>query len=77
MEFVDAPDVRHFLSGLQLFNGVDIRMVGPFLARTHRIDLPAGEVLLSPENSNASVFVILSGALVGYFGMMLIVDLFC
>ncbi len=63
MEFVDAPDVRHFLSGLQLFNGVDIRAVGPFLARTHRLDLPAGEVLLSPERRNASVFVILSGAL--------------
>ena len=63
MEFVDAPDVRHFLSGLQLFNGVDIRSVGPFLARTHRLDLAAGEVLLSPDRRNASVFVILSGAL--------------
>jgi len=63
VEFVDAPDVRHFLSGLQLFNGVDIRSVGPILARTHRLDLPAGEVLLSPDRRNASVFVILSGAL--------------
>lgn len=63
MDFVDAPDVRHFLSGLQLFNGVDIRAVGPFLARTRRMDLRSGEVLLSPENRNARVFVILSGSL--------------
>ncbi len=63
MEFVDAPDVRHFLGGLQLFNGVDIRAVGPFLARTHRIDIAAGETLLSPEKKNADVFVVLSGAL--------------
>lgn len=63
MEFVDAPDVRHFLSGLQLFNGVDIRAIGPFLAQTHRLDLRAGETLLSPAVRNSSVFVILSGAL--------------
>ena len=63
MDFVDAPDVRHFLSGLQLFNGVDIRAVGPFLARTRRMDLRSGEVLLSPEGRNTRVFVILSGAL--------------
>ncbi|MEJ2515966.1 MAG: GGDEF domain-containing protein [Gammaproteobacteria bacterium] len=63
MEFVDAPDVRHFLGGLQLLNGVDIRAVGPFLARTRRIDLAAGETLLSPEKKNADVFVVLSGAL--------------
>jgi diguanylate cyclase (GGDEF)-like protein len=63
LDFVDAPDVRHFLSGLQLFNGVDIRAVGPFLARTRRMDLRSGEVLLSPEGRNTRVFVILSGAL--------------
>jgi len=62
-EFVDAPDIRHFLSGLLLFNGVDIRSVGPFLARTHRLDIKAGEVLISPQVNNTRVFVILSGAL--------------
>jgi diguanylate cyclase (GGDEF)-like protein len=62
-EFVDAPDVRHFLAGLLLFNGVDIRAVGPFLARTHRLDIKAGEVLISPSVRNPRVFVILSGAL--------------
>lgn len=63
LEYVDAPDVRHFLAGLQLFNGVDIRAVGPFLAQTHRTDLSAGETLLSPAVRNTNVFVILSGAL--------------
>lgn len=63
VDFVDAPDIRHFLSGLLLFNGVDIRAVGPFLARTHRIDMKAGETLLSPATRNSRVFVILSGAL--------------
>ena len=63
MEFVDAPDVRHFLSGLQLFNGVDIGAIGDSLARTHRADLAPGDVLLSPDKRNASVYVILSGAL--------------
>ena len=63
MDFVDAPDIRHFLAGLQLFNGVDIRSVGPFLARTHRRDIKAGEVLLSPSGRNSRVFVVLSGAL--------------
>jgi len=63
VDFVDAPDIRHFLAGLQLFNGVDIRAVGPFLSRTHRRDIKAGETLLSPSSRNSSVFVILSGAL--------------
>ena len=63
MDFVDAPDIRHFLAGLQLFNGVDIRSVGPFLARTHRRDIKAGDVLLSPSGRNSRVFVVLSGAL--------------
>jgi diguanylate cyclase (GGDEF)-like protein len=63
VDFVDAPDIRHFLSGLQLFNGVDIRAVGPFLARTSRLDVRAGEVLLSPMVRNTRVFVILSGTL--------------
>lgn len=63
VDFVDAPDMRHFLSGLLLFNGVDIRAVGPFLARTHRMDIKAGETLLSPATRNSRVFLILSGAL--------------
>lgn len=63
VDFVDAPDIRHFLAGLQLFNGVDIRSVGPFLARTRRQDIKAGEVLISPQIRNSRVFVILSGAL--------------
>jgi diguanylate cyclase (GGDEF)-like protein len=63
VDFVDAPDIRHFLAGLLLFNGVDIRAVSPFLARTHRTDIKAGEVLLSPVVRNTRVFVILSGAL--------------
>lgn len=63
MDYVDAPDIRHFLAGLQLFNGVDIRAVGPFLARTSRLDVKSGEVLLSPVVRNSRVFVILSGAL--------------
>jgi diguanylate cyclase (GGDEF)-like protein len=63
VDFVDAPDMRHFLSGLLLFNGVDIRAVGPFLARTHRMDIQSGETLLSPATRNSRVFVILSGAL--------------
>jgi diguanylate cyclase (GGDEF)-like protein len=63
MDFVDAPDIRHFLAGLPLFNGVDIRSVGPFLARTRREDIRAGEILLEPRKANSRVFVILSGAL--------------
>ena len=63
VDFVDAPDMRHFLAGLLLFNGVDIRAVGPFLARTHRMDIKAGQVLLSPAARNSRVFVILSGEL--------------
>jgi diguanylate cyclase (GGDEF)-like protein len=63
VDFVDAPDFRHFLAGLLLFNGVDIRAVGPFLARTHRIDIKAGDVLMSPVVRNSRVFVILSGVL--------------
>jgi diguanylate cyclase (GGDEF)-like protein len=63
VDFVDAPDIRHFLAGLVLFNGVDIPAVGPFLARTHRRDIRAGEVLISPNIRSSAVFVILSGAL--------------
>jgi hypothetical protein len=28
VDFVDAPDIRQFLAGLLLFNGVDIRSSG-------------------------------------------------
>ena len=63
VEYVDAPDIRHFLAGLLLFNGVDIRSVGPFLAHTHRVDIKAGDILISPKVHSARVYVILSGAL--------------
>jgi diguanylate cyclase (GGDEF)-like protein len=52
-----------FLRGLRLFDGVDPDVILPYLERTGRRDLAAGEVLLTPDRENTEVFVVLSGRL--------------
>ncbi len=52
-----------FLTGLRLFAGVDPDVVLPYLERTSRRDLAAGEVLIDPDKPNTNVFVVLSGKL--------------
>ncbi len=52
-----------FLSGLRLFAGVDPNVVLPYLERTSRLDLAAGEVLIDPKKANSDVYVVLSGKL--------------
>ncbi len=54
---------RSLLDGLRLFKGVHPDDIQDLLPRCDRRDLAAGEVLLSPGDSNEHVFIVLSGSL--------------
>lgn len=54
---------RSLLDSLRLFKGVFPDDIQELLQRCERRDLAAGELLLSPGDSNEHVFVVLSGAL--------------
>ena len=54
---------RSLLQGLELFRGVDADDVQDLLQRCTRRDLGKGELLLSPDEKNEHVFIVLSGAL--------------
>ena len=54
---------RSLLSGLRLFESVDPDSVQELLQECSRIDAAKGQVVLTPERANSSVYVILSGNL--------------
>ena len=54
---------RSLLSGLELFRGVQPDDVQNLLRKCNRIDLGQGELLLSPNERNENVYVVLSGEL--------------
>ncbi|HSG98165.1 MAG TPA: GGDEF domain-containing protein [Woeseiaceae bacterium] len=54
---------RSLLDGLRLFKGVHPDDIQDLLPRCDRRDLAAGEILLSPGDSNEHVFIVLSGSL--------------
>ena len=54
---------RSLLDSLRLFKGVFPDDIQTMLQRCERRDLAAGEILLSPGDSNEEVFVVLSGSL--------------
>lgn len=59
-----SPDYkRSLLDSLQLFRGVFPDDIKSLLRRCDRRDIAAGEILLSPGETNEHVFIVLSGAL--------------
>jgi len=54
---------RSLLAGLELFQGVAPDDVQALLQECDRRDVEAGEIILSPENKNDHVYLVLSGRL--------------
>jgi diguanylate cyclase (GGDEF)-like protein len=64
----DTDYKRSLLSGIALFRGVDVAVIGDLLPQCGRIDVAEGDVLLSPERPNRCIYVVLSGRLSVHLG---------
>jgi len=62
-EAMNSDYKRSLLAGLELFHGVAPDDVQELLQECDRRDVETGEVLLSPENKNDHVYLVLSGRL--------------
>jgi len=62
-QLINSDYKRSLLAGLELFQGVAADDVQELLQKCDRRDADTGEVLLSPENKNDYVFLVLSGRL--------------
>jgi diguanylate cyclase (GGDEF)-like protein len=62
-QLINSDYKRSLLAGLELFQGVAADDVQDLLQKCDRRDADAGEVLLSPENKNDYIFLVLSGRL--------------
>ena len=60
---VNSDYKRSLLAGLELFQGVAPDDVQELLQQCDRRDVESGEILLSPENKNDHVYLVLSGRL--------------
>ena len=60
---INSDYKRSLLEGLELFRGVHADDVQHLLQRCDRRDVNEGEIVLSPEVANDSVFLVLSGCL--------------
>ena len=60
---INSDYKRSLLAGLELFHGVAPDDVQELLQECDRRDVSAGEVLLSPDNKNDNVYLVLSGRL--------------
>ena len=60
---INSDYKRSLLAGLELFHGVAPEDVQELLQECDRRDVNAGEVLLSPDNKNDNVYLVLSGRL--------------
>ncbi len=60
---INSDYKRSLLAGLELFQGVAPDDVQELLQQCDRCDVDTGEVLLSPENKNDHVYLVLSGRL--------------
>ena len=60
---INSDYKRSLLAGLELFHGVEPDDVQDLLQECDRRDVESGEVLLSPDNKNDHVYLVLSGRL--------------
>jgi len=63
MKISDSGHNVSLFEALALFRSVDIEDIEEQLNRCTRMDLSAGELLLSPEKENNAVYIVLSGCL--------------
>ena len=54
---------RMLSTSMQLFHEVEPELVSSCLQDTERLDLKAGDLLLSPDKENDKVYLVLSGSL--------------
>jgi diguanylate cyclase (GGDEF)-like protein len=67
---IDTDFRRSLLQGIALFRGIDGDGIADLLPQCGRIDIKAGEVLLSPERENHCVYIVLSGRLTVHLGSL-------
>jgi diguanylate cyclase (GGDEF)-like protein len=67
---VDTDFRRSLLQGIALFRGIDGDGIADLLPQCGRIDIKAGEVLLSPQRENHCVYIVLSGRLTVHLGSL-------
>jgi len=67
---IDSDFKRSLLASIDLFKGVEPDAISDVLSQCDRTDIEKGELLLSPEKSNDSVYVVLSGQLSVYLGTL-------
>jgi diguanylate cyclase (GGDEF)-like protein len=67
---IDTDFRRSLLQSIALFRGIDADSISDLLVQCGRIDVKAGDVLLSPERENHCVYVLLSGRLSVYLGSL-------
>ena len=67
---INSDYKRSLLEGLELFQGVSADDVQDLLQDCDRRDLAEGELLISPEEKNEYVFIVLSGSLNVHVGSL-------
>jgi diguanylate cyclase (GGDEF)-like protein len=67
---IDTDFRRSLLQGIALFRGIDGDGIADLLPQCGRIDVNAGEVLLSPQHENHCVYIVLSGRLTVHLGAL-------
>ncbi len=60
---IDTDFKRSLLQSIDLFRDVDPDAVSTLLTQCERIDIAKGEILLSPDRPNDSLYIVLSGRL--------------
>jgi len=67
---IDTDFRRSLLQGIALFRGIDGDGIADLLPQCGRIDVNAGDVLLSPQRENHCVYIVLSGRLTVHLGAL-------
>ena len=67
---IDSDFIRSLLYSIALFRGVEPDTIADLLPRCGRVDVAEGEVLLSPEQPNRCVYVVLAGRLAVHLGSL-------
>ena len=67
---IDSDFKRSLLRSIELFKDVEPESISELLSECGRMDIEEGQVLLSPERSNDSVYIVLSGQLQVHLGSL-------
>ncbi len=67
---INSGHRRSLLAGLRLFRGVDAQAVEDLLQACERRDVSRGEIILAPDSTNESIYVLLSGRMSVHVGRL-------